>query len=130
VCFATFWQFKTLCMSSVYISISFQSCKALFETPFGLSWPVLGWTLPFTFCSNNLLSVWKNNTHESNEKSAFLKCRRCVQFGNPRYKQSRLFRIYAHIFNFPISFSIVDLFPFVHSFGDLSSVNLWQIIVV
>jgi hypothetical protein len=32
-CFATLWQFKPLCMSSVYISILFQSCKALFATP-------------------------------------------------------------------------------------------------
>jgi hypothetical protein len=34
VCFATLWKFKTLYMSFEYIYISFQSCKAPFETPY------------------------------------------------------------------------------------------------
>jgi hypothetical protein len=33
VCFATLRQFKALCMSSEYIYISFQYCKALFKHP-------------------------------------------------------------------------------------------------
>jgi hypothetical protein len=33
-CKATLLQFKTLCMSSVQICILFQSCKALFVTPY------------------------------------------------------------------------------------------------
>jgi len=40
-------------------------------SPFGTSWPVLGCTLVFPFCTNNLLAVWKNNTHKLKENSTF-----------------------------------------------------------
>jgi hypothetical protein len=91
-CFATLWQFKTLCLSSVYICILFQSSKAPFETPYTLLVLHIRESKIIILLDPNILCCWyhvikwhttnRNYWHQSRYISALTQTRTTVRIWN------------------------------------------------